>query len=994
MPIQRSGLLRSLLSPFARRGAASAKRGGRRRRPQSFERLEERALMTTTVYVDFGDGFNQHMLTTAGELRQNLFGPNFLPFVPDFQTIEFLPLSSTMQIKRNELEQTGRLLPSPPFLPGTPLGPGFQNQFQNYQQLLNPQLVKQNILDIVRRQFEPFDVNVVPVAARSQQEIKNALNSTPGNDAYVLVGSPYAGTTTLGGQVGFYGIAADVDLLRGANLIDEVVIVDADLLFDDATFELFNFPRSQWPYDVALAHAVTHEATHTFGMLHTADQGLLTDSEIIKGGVGPNLENISFFTRFPLEDQINPALSRNVFEEMIARVGPRPGGPEFVTGTGAFDRITISGTGFGSAQVMVEAHNDASFNDLINSTIYVLNDVTRGIVVEGGRQADRIVIDARLTGLVQIRGGQGADELVIRDLPQSTLDASYTPATSYAFVPGYESVNPLTDIQNAVVSYSGEVVAGNTVVRYSEFDDGGSITFENFASAQFRGSAGFDSLTVMGLAGTPGTNEINGSVSRVGFPNMRYTNVRSVVINTGNNEATDAVDVHALAAAGLAQFTVSTGPGADFINLFTGNLQLGAAGVTILDFGTGADSLNAFANVDWTLTDAALTSVGASAQLRGLLGETANLVGGSSANTFNVGGWNGFGQLMGQGGVDTVDIERDTSYTFGANFLSVTGGGNFTLHTMERLDLTGGPSSNMFFDVGWNGVGTLDGGLGLVDMIASFRDSHFTLSDTVYTAGTNALASSMNLLNVELASLSGGAGFNQFDVSQRRTPAAIHGGAGQDVILYRNDGDMVLTNSRLSVTGATNNFFELSGMDVAHLVGGAGANTFTISQWAGSGVIEGGTGADTFNISSGNLDSLTGPWTIRGSGDVGDVILVNDMLGGAGNYIIGPTSVTMAPGSFRRFGGVFFDILSPNVRLNASNSANRIDVTPSLFTTFTVDGNLPAGQFGDTLVIHTAFTGQPNPPIPGPLPGQRRLTFNGGHRDVIFEDIEQLLTAP
>jgi hypothetical protein len=183
-------------------------------------------------------------------------------------------------------------------------------------------------------------------------------------------------------------------------------------------------------------------------------------------------------------------------------------------------------------------------------------------------------------------------------------------------------------------------------------------------------------------------------------------------------------------------------------------------------------------------------------------------------------------------------------------------------------------------------------------------------------------------------------------------------------------------------------------MDVAHLVGGAGANTFTISQWGGSGVIEGGTGADTFNISSGNLDALTGPWTIRGSGDAGDLILVNDMLAGPGNYIIMPTSVTIAPGSSRRFGGVFFDPVTPNVRLNASNSANRIDVTPSLFTTFTVDGNLPSGQFGDTLVIHTAFTGQPNAPIAGPLPGQRRLTFNGGHRDVIFEDIEQILTAP
>jgi hypothetical protein len=258
----------------------------------------------------------------------------------------------------------------------------------------------------------------------------------------------------------------------------------------------------------------------------------------------------------------------------------------------------------------------------------------------------------------------------------------------------------------------------------------------------------------------------------------------------------------------------------------------------------------------------------------------------------------------------------------------------------------------------------------------------------VYPAGTSAAASSLNLLNVELASLSGGAGFNQFDVSQRRTPAAIHGGAGQDVILYRNDGNMVLTNNRLSVTGATNNFFELSGMDVAHLIGGAGSNTFTISQWAGSGIIDGGTGADRFNISSGNLDAVTGPWTIRGSTDAGDNVFLNDMLAGPGNYIVTPTSVTIAPGSFRRFGGVFFNTLTPTVQLAASNSANRIDITPSQFTEFTINGGPPSsGLFGDTLVVHTAFSGPPLSATGG------RLKFQI-HRDIVFADIEQILSAP
>jgi hypothetical protein len=325
--------------------------------------------------------------------------------------------------------------------------------------------------------------------------------------------------------------------------------------------------------------------------------------------------------------------------------------------------------------------------------------------------------------------------------------------------------------------------------------------------------------------------------------------------------------------------------------------------------------------------------------------------------------------------------------------LNLTGGGSFTLHTIERLDLIGGPGSNTFMDFGWNGRGTLDGGLGAADMIVGFRDSHFTLSDTLYTAGNNSVFGAMSLLNVELASLTGGAGFNQFDVSLRTRPAAINGAGGQDVIAYRNDANFVLTNNQLTVTGATNTFFTLAGIEVAHLTGGAGPNMFTVSQWAGSGFMVGGGGADTFNISSGSLDAVAGFWNIlgdlAGGLDVGDTIIINDTLGSFGNYIITPNSVRMAPG--RRFGGVFFDGTTENVQLNANNAANRIDVTPSRSTLISVDGNLPGGQFGDALVVHTTFSGPPTPPLPSPPNG--RFTF-AGFRDVIFADIEQLLTAP
>ena len=245
------------------------------------------------------------------------------------------------------------------------------------------------------------------------------------------------------------------------------------------------------------------------------------------------------------------------------------------------------------------------------------------------------------------------------------------------------------------------------------------------------------------------------------------------------------------------------------------------------------------------------SSLGGTASLQGLLRETANLIGGTSNNVFHVGGWNGVGHIFGQGGTDTVEITRDANFSIGENFVNILGSGGFLLGTVERLDITGGASSNTFIDYGWNGLGTLDGGAGATDMVAGFRDSHFTLSDNRYTAGNNLIAGSFGLLNVELASLTGGAGFNQFDISTRNTPAAINGGGGQDVIVYRGDSDVVLTNNSLRLTGVINNFFSLANIEVAHLTGGAADNNFTISQWAGYGFIVGGGGDDTFNIRSG-----------------------------------------------------------------------------------------------------------------------------------------------
>ncbi len=460
-------------------------------------------------------------------------------------------------------------------------------------------------------------------------------------------------------------------------------------------------------------------------------------------------------------------------------------------------------------------------------------------------------------------------------------------------------------------------------------------------------------------------------------------------MHTGFGNAADKVQLNSATATGMSIFNLMTGGGNDELTLRSTTFP--NSGLH-LDFGAGADIFNIEGNVNWTLTDTTLnTTTPGIVRLAGIVGETANFKGGAGANVFNVSGWHGSGRLAGEGGNDTAFLSRDGTFTFGETFLNVTGGGSYTLSQMEFLELIGGPGVNTFIDVGWNGKGNLRG-QGGNDMVALSRDSHVQLGNNFYLAGNNVFFGTMGLDSVELASVTTGASPNQIDVRARTTPAFINGAGGQDTIVHNRDVNFTLSNNLLQVTGPETNFFQLANFEVAHLSGGAGNNTITINQWAGSGFMVGSGGDDVFNIGGGNLDTVNGFWNILG-GLGADRIVLNDHLNGLpATYVLGQSSAHIAAGGGRRFGSVFFDGTSEDLRVNASTAANRSDVTPSNGTRFTIDGNAPAGgAFGDEGLLRTRFVGAGITTTP--IPGGRRYSFASGHRDVIFEETEVFTQA-
>jgi Ca2+-binding RTX toxin-like protein len=184
--------------------------------------------------------------------------------------------------------------------------------------------------------------------------------------------------------------------------------------------------------------------------------------------------------------------------------------------------------------------------------------------------------------------------------------------------------------------------------------------------------------------------------------------------------------------------------------------------------------------------------------------------------------------------------------------------------------------------VGGLGNDTLIGGAG-IDLVRERDDVNFTLTDGQLTGpGTDSLS------GIERASLTGGVGANRLDASGFRSgPVVLDGGAGNDTligpaeagsfqtvgrfhnVLIGGEGDdtliggagvdsvteagnvdLTLTDTQLTGRGTD----RLSGIELAHLGGGDGANRLDVSGFTGSRTILDGRGGDDTLVGGAAVD--------------------------------------------------------------------------------------------------------------------------------------------
>jgi len=842
--------------------AASARRPG-------IEALEVRALLTANLYLDFGDNFPAGGLVMSALQLRSDFGAG----TPGLQGPDVRRADNAMTPGVNEAIVDGTMLVFNPMAPSVTFDYNGDALVDNtdYTDL------RAATLALVRRYYAPLDVNVIiapPVDNTSsatyiagvRAQLQTGLNQNGEFDGWVFASDirRQADNRSVGVLTGNNGVSNGSDI-GGNNAEDNVAVAYVDQIFGGAAAN---------STDTRLAYTMAHEGAHDFGIAHRnngtsgtaldADMAQLTRSELVTESAGAiNRTNFVFSTRYPLirgDGNNNPPPPANSFNANDVanqflrlannnNLGLRTGAPDYITGTGAHDIITVTNLNAAQATVTVQAFRDAAYASAITvpgtavTTFSYTVSKANGLLVEAGFGNDRIILDANLGVNVSVFGMGGVDEMIV--MGGGAASGSYTPGNAVAV--------KLDDNQ----AFSGTIVAGSTTIAFDEFDTAGSITVRDIANFTFRTPNSNDLL----MLNSPqaGRNRIAGSSGGTAFVPLVFFNNASMTLDLATNDGATGADTlvitSALAAAGLQNLTVNAGTGNDTLNLMSPNLALPVPGGAF-SYNAGSsttpsgDQIVAQGNVDWTLSNTSLISSGGGLVALSSV-ESAHLTGGASGNFFSVSGWTGLGSLSGQGGSDTVVAAKDTHFALSDTALATFDGMNLGLSSIEVAVFMGGAGPNMFDVGGWTGSGAI-AAMGGNDTLTATKDRDFTLSSTALLASDGM---TLAISGFEIADLTGGASNNQFTVgSWLGISVALDGLGGNDTYtLAAGDLDSVAAFVSILDTAGSADAVVLNDAGNAKLVDYTVATSGVSTQFTAGGP----RAFPGLSLAPGTIESLT-----------------------------------------------------------------------------------------------------------------------------------------
>lgn len=506
-----------------------------RRRPV-IEPLEERLLLSTTLFLDFGAGvgMGNNFDTTAAAYR-DIFGANSGTNLTDdglagSATLRFAPLSYDFNLD------------------------GMTSN-ADITALANA------VLPLAQRALEPFDIDIVlgsaaNLAAAATAVAANAGDATGEFDAYVFVmtvtsdefdgtdGGPFI---SVGNQTNLFGEAAVIDLgAQTGNNTDEAALTFSDTVFGSTTgaqgTAAFNANLAQ-----RLAYTAVHEAFHTFSYLHTpdesnsnpqasADQRLLASGDVVRRG-SVTREDPFIVTRYDLQHlgAAVPEPNNYLLAANDGDIGLRDdngnGNPDlaYATGTGANDVIGLTAAGGGIVNVAVNPFNNQARTTAIGAgeayTIDLANDTDGTILVDASINADEVRLAAAIAATFRLRGGEGADGSVSATADQDLLTLQ-SGGLSGTYTPGGAEAGTVT-------------YAGGATITFSEFEDVEANGIGILVNPLTLSAAILDEGDTLNLSGS--------------FVNIDTLDTHRVVISWGDGSANTVLSL----AAGLRNFAAS-----------------------------------------------------------------------------------------------------------------------------------------------------------------------------------------------------------------------------------------------------------------------------------------------------------------------------------------------------------------------------------------------------------------------------------------------------